>query len=125
MTNFCDGYKITIIFFLFIFYIAEELVKTRWDRIQLLCKFFFFNVFVIFFDIASDTLNGFDFIARGDVIWGSLTLLFSICPFLLRLLIHWVKLLIAYVRKDLPETKTQKAKLVECLWFSPFLHPFM
>jgi hypothetical protein len=105
--------------------IAEELVKTCWDRIQLLSTFFIFNVALIFFDIGSDTWNGYDFIARGDIFWGSFTLFFSACPFLVRLLLHCLKILIAYVRKDLPETKTQKAKLVECLWFSPFLHPFM
>jgi hypothetical protein len=105
----------------------EQPVKTRWDRIQLLSMFFIFNVLLIFFDIGSDIGNGFNLILRGDVIWGSLTLFFSFCPFLVRFLAILVKLFIASgykKKKDFSEKRFQQMKLKASWWFSPIVHPF-
>jgi hypothetical protein len=107
--------------------IPEEPVKTSWDRIKLLLTFFIFNVLLLTGDIGSDIWNGFDLISRGDFIWGGLTLFFSSCPFLLRILANLFKLLVLVNRrnkKDLSKKRSLQMKLKESWQFSPILHPF-
>jgi hypothetical protein len=87
--------------------------------------FFIFNVFLLTGDIASDIWNGINLISRGDVYWGSYTLLFSALPFLAQILAVLFDLLDASTKNNLAEKNAQRKKLFECLWFTPVLHPFV
>ena len=104
--------------------IKKKPVKTRMDRIQLLSMFFIFKVALLTSDIVSDIWNGFDLISRGDVNWGRLTLFFSFCPFLVRLLAILVKLFISCCKKNLSTIRFQEMKFKESWRFTPILHPF-
>ncbi len=80
------------VFSIMFFLLGCCLNESQWKHIGQLVKFFFFNVFLVTFDIVTDFITALNFFNDGHLYWGICTIVPMFAPFVVRFSVSLVEL---------------------------------